>query len=106
MSNYVKLANEASDTYFAALNENQENFLKSIAALAAWFPASPTPTAQASAELPTMHEIIEANFGFAQRSLKQQQEFMEKFIAASTPPPGSSPGRNAPLRGRGAAPAS
>jgi hypothetical protein len=103
MSNYVKLANEASDSYLAALNANQENFLKSVTAFAAWLPASPTPTTLVSADLPTMQEITEANFGFAQRFLRQQQEFVEKFIAVSTPRPSSSDAaRSVPLRSKGA----
>ena len=86
MSNYVKLATEASDSYFAALTETQENFLKSIAAFTAFLPAAPAANAQSyPADLPTVQEINEANFSFAQKFLRQQQEFVERFIAASTP---------------------
>ncbi len=84
MSNYVKYATEASDSYFAGLTETQEGFLKSIAAFTAFVPATPTPTAHGTVELPSMQEIMEASFAFAQKFLRQQQEFFEKAIAAST----------------------
>jgi hypothetical protein len=103
MSNYVKLATEASDSYFAALNETQENFLKSVAAFTAFMPAAPTGTAQGPAELPTVHEITEANFSFAQKFLRQQQDFVEKLIAASAPSSRESvSSRNAPLKSKSA----
>ncbi len=84
MSNYLKYANEASDSYFAGLTETQEGFLKSITAISAFLPATPTPTAHGSVELPSMQEIMEASFAFAQKFLRQQQEFFEKAIAATT----------------------
>ena len=96
MSNYTKLATESSDSYFAALTETQENFLKPVAAFAAFLPAA--QPAQGAVELPTMQEIMEAGFSFAQRFLKQQQEFFEKAIAASTP------GANANASGRSGPP--
>ena len=86
MSNYVKLATEASDSYFAALTETQENFLKSVAAYTAFLPVVPAANAHSYPDLPSMQEINEANFSFAQKFLRQQQEFVEKFISASTPP--------------------
>ena len=102
MSNYVKLATEASDSYFAALNETQENFLKSIAAYTSFMPAAPMPAAQGPAELPTMHEITEANFSFALKFLRQQQDFVEKLIAASTPAREGASSRSAPLKSKSA----
>jgi hypothetical protein len=115
MSNYVKLATEASDSYFAALNDTQETFLRSFAAFRGWMPAMSPPQAR---ELPTQEEIVEASFSFAQKLLKQQQEFVEKIIAASTgpvnasaspgdlgmpfAPPGAAP-KSAPARGKSAA---
>jgi hypothetical protein len=83
MSSYVKYATETSDTYFAGLTEAQESFLKSVTAFTSFLPAAP---AQGSVEIPTMQEIMEGGFLFAQKFLKQQQEFFEKAIAASTPP--------------------
>jgi hypothetical protein len=83
MSNYVKMAAEASDSYFAALTETQDSFLKAMAAFAAWAPPPPPP---AFAEFPTMQETVDASFSFGQKFLKGQQEFTEKLIAASTLP--------------------
>jgi hypothetical protein len=90
MSNYVKLATEASDSYFAALTETQENFLKSIAAYTAFLPVVPAANAHSYPDLPTVQELNEANFSFAQKFLRQQQEFVERFIAASAPPASAS----------------
>ena len=86
MSNYLKYATEASDSYFAGLTETQESFLKSIAAFTTFLPAVPAQLAQGAGDLPTVQEITEASFSFAQRFLKKQQEFFEKAISASTPP--------------------
>jgi hypothetical protein len=103
MSNYVKLATEATDSYFAALTETQDSFLKATAAFAAWIPAPPPPAALGFAELPTMQEITEASFSFSQKFLKQQQDFTEKLIAASTlPAAASASARSAPPKARGA----
>ena len=88
MSNYVKLATEAGDQYLASLAEIQENFLKATTAFATSLtPATPVtpPAAFAAPEFPTVQEITEANFAFAQKLLKQQKGFTEKWLAASTP---------------------
>jgi hypothetical protein len=103
MSNYVKLATEASDSYFAALTETQENFLKSVAAYTSFLPVVPAANAHSYPDVPTMQEINEANFSFAQKFLRQQQEFVERFIAASTPPvSASASARSAPLKSKSA----
>jgi hypothetical protein len=86
MSNYVKLAAEASDRYLTLLAENQEQFLKSVNTLAAAAPAMyAVPAPPAAVELPTPREIAEANFAFAAKLLKQQKAFAEKLFAAMTP---------------------
>ena len=86
MSNYVKLATDAGDQYLASLAETQENFLKATAAFTAHLPpVTPIETPPAFAALPTVQEITEASFAFAQKLLKQQKSFNEKLLAASTP---------------------
>jgi hypothetical protein len=45
-------------------------------------PVAPIPAF--ATELPTPKEIVEANFTFAAKLLKQQKEFTEKLFAAST----------------------
>jgi len=87
MSNYVKLATDAGDQYLTSLAEIQENFLKATTAFAARFtPVAPVAApAFATPELPTVEEITEASFAFAQKLLKQQKTFAEKLLAASTP---------------------
>jgi hypothetical protein len=90
MSEYVKLASGAGDQFLTALAESQETFLKSVTAFSSWAPApQPVATAPAftafTAELPTPKEVAEASFAFATKLLKQQKDFTEKFLAATTP---------------------
>jgi hypothetical protein len=86
MSDYVKLASGAGDQYLTALAESQEQFLKSVAAFNSWLPKMPTAAAAPAftAELPTVKEVMEANFAFASKLLKQQKDFAEKLVAASS----------------------
>jgi aspartate/methionine/tyrosine aminotransferase len=87
MSNYVKLATDAGDQYLASLAEMQETFLKNANAVATRLPPLPTvetPPAFA-AVFPTVQEVTEASFAFAQKLLKQQKTFAEKLLAASVP---------------------
>jgi hypothetical protein len=86
MSEYVKLATGAGDQFLAALAESQETFLKSLSALPtpAWTPAQPVAVPAFAAELPTPKELVEANFAFASKLLKQQKDFTEKFFAATS----------------------
>jgi hypothetical protein len=86
MSNYVKQATDAGDQYLASLAELQETFLKNTAALASRFPpVTPVETPPAFAAFPTVQEVTEANFAFAQKLLKQQKSFAEKLVSVSTP---------------------
>ena len=88
MSEYVKLATGAGDQFLSALAESQETFLKSVTAFSSWAPAVPQPAVPTPAfvsELPTPKEVAEASFSFASKLLKQQKEFTEKLIAATSP---------------------
>ena len=90
MSEYVKLATGAGDQFLAALAEGQEAFLKSVTAFSTWAPAPAAApvapfAAPFAAELPTPKEMVEANFAFASKLLKQQKDFTEKFLAATAP---------------------
>ena len=86
MSEYVKLATGAGDQYLAALAESQETFLKSLSSFSStWTPVqAPVAVPAFAAELPTAKEVVEANFAFASKLLKQQKEFTEKFFAATS----------------------
>jgi hypothetical protein len=80
MSIYAKLAAEAGDQYLEAMGQTQDSFLNAMAMSRAWAPAMPaTPLA----ELPTPQEVVDVSFGFTQKLLKQQQDFVEKLIDAS-----------------------
>jgi hypothetical protein len=86
MSEYVKLAAGASEQFLTALAQSQETFLKSVTAFTSWAPV-PQPVAAPAfaAELPTPKEVAEANFAFASKLLKQQKEFTEKLLSATSP---------------------
>ena len=83
MSNYGKLVAETTDQYLAALDAAQQNFLKSFATFSASVPVSPMSSQPAMPGMPTVREVIEASFSFAQKLLNQQQSFMQKLVATT-----------------------
>jgi hypothetical protein len=95
---------ETTDQFLATLAETQENFLKSYSTFSAWVPASATAPAAAFSGLPTAQEVTEAGFTFAQKLLKQQQDFTQKLIAAteSTPVFTPAPAKSAPPKSKSA----
>ena len=85
MSDYVKRATGVGDQYLTALAESQEQFLKTLTTFSALVPKVPASTVpEFFAGLPTPKEVIEANFVFAAKLLKQQKDFTEKLIAATS----------------------
>ena len=82
-SNYLKLATDAGDQFLSTLAEGQETFLKSLATIST--PPPPPAIPAFATALPTIQEVTEANFSFAQKLLKQQKDFVEKLVAATTP---------------------
>jgi hypothetical protein len=84
MNDYVKQAVSAGDQYLSALAEAEQNFLKSAAAFAASIPTAPSMP-----DLPTPLELVETNFAFTEKLLKQQKAFTEKLFAISTPATGT-----------------
>jgi hypothetical protein len=86
MSEYVKYATTAGDQYLASLSELQDAFVKGMTPFTQMTSSIPKmPTASWMPELPTMAEITEANFAFANKFLKQQKKFAEKLFSISTP---------------------
>jgi hypothetical protein len=76
----------------------QEQTLKSLRdgqtaivdAVRAWAEAverivPPTPALPFSDQLPSPHEIVRANFDFAEKLLKTQREFAENIVSAAGP---------------------
>jgi hypothetical protein len=85
MSEYVKYATTAGDQYLASLSEMQEAFVKGMTPFTQMTSTMPKmPTASWMPELPTMAEITEANFAFANKFLKQQKKFAEKLFSISS----------------------
>jgi hypothetical protein len=89
MSKFIKAANDAADQYLTTLAEGQETFLKGISAATSWTP--PALPAAFTSKLPTVQEINQASFAFAEKLLKHQKEFAEKLFATSAPAPVTSP---------------
>ena len=87
MSNYTKLASEATDQYLAGLAEAQEQYLKNLKTWTGWVPAAaPTTTTTFTTDfLPTPQEVAEANFAFMAKLLKQQKSFAERVFSAARP---------------------
>jgi hypothetical protein len=85
MSNYAKLAGEATDQYLAALAETQEQYLKNLKAWTGWVPSAPATPTFTSDFLPTPQEVAEANFAFMAKLLKQQKSFAERVFSTATP---------------------
>jgi hypothetical protein len=84
MPTYATIAAEATDQYLAAIRQTQENFLNAMATSMAWPPAIRVPTAPVG-DFPTPEEMVDVSFGFAQKFLKQQQDFAERLITATSP---------------------
>ena len=81
MSEYPKLATGAGDQYLAALAEVQDRFLKMVASFPAWaMAAAPMRTPLFATEAPTPREIIETNFSFTEKWLKQQKAFADRLF--------------------------
>ena len=86
MSEYTKLATEAGDQYLAAVSESQKMFLKSLEPFQAMAKSMPTmPMPEFTSDFPTPKEIADAQFAFAKKLLKQQQDFTNKLFATGTP---------------------
>lgn len=86
MSEYVKYATSSGDQYLASLAEVQDTFLKSITPFSQWASTIPqVPSSSFAPEMPTMLEVMEANFAFAGKLLKQQKKFAEKLFATASP---------------------
>ena len=80
MSTYAKFAAEAGDQYLEAMESDAGQFPRrdgDVQVVGAAIPATPL------ADFPTPQEIVDVSFGFSQRLLKQQHDFVEKLIAAS-----------------------
>ena len=85
MSDYVKRASGFGDQYLTTLAESQEQFLKTLATFSSWVPKVPPSAApEFTTELPSAKEVVEANFAFAAKLLKQQKDFSEKLVAATS----------------------
>jgi hypothetical protein len=86
MSEFAKLATSAGDQYLASLAEMQDTFLKSMTPFTQLSSAMPKmPASTMMPEMPTLAELTEANFAFANKFLKQQKKFAEKFFSVATP---------------------
>lgn len=84
MSEYERLITGAGDQYLAALAEVQDRFLKMVALSPAWAAALPMGALRLPTELPTPRQIIETNFAFTEKWLKQQKTFADRLFGMVT----------------------
>jgi len=85
MSNFVKLAAEASDKYIAALDQNQQGLLSYFVATRHWVMDAPTIPSPAVAPV-SPQEIVASGFAFASSVLAQQKAFADKLLSLGTQP--------------------
>jgi hypothetical protein len=81
MNAYAKLATEAGDQYLAAVAQAQENFLKTVAMFRPYLPDVAVAPRAALPGMPSPEEVVEVSFTFAEKLLKQQQDFAAKLLA-------------------------
>jgi len=88
MSNYATAAAEAGDKYLASLAEGQDRIIEYIRASREYVPAMMLNEVPKSAltpfKIPTIREMAELQFSFANKLLEQQRKFFLRLYA--TPP--------------------
>jgi hypothetical protein len=95
MSNFVKLAAEASDKYIAALDQNQQGLLSYFVATRHWVMDAPTVPAPAFAAV-SPQEIVASGFAFASSMLAQQKAFADKLASITARTSKVAPAKAAP----------
>lgn len=82
MSNYPNLAAEAGDKYLAMLAQGQDQIVDFVRSSREMMPQMPAPqSAQLPFAMPSPRELADAQYDFAARLLKQQQEFAKKLYS-------------------------
>jgi hypothetical protein len=71
---------EAGDQYLAVVGQAQEDFLKAMAAFKPYVPDFP---AARPAGFPSPQEVVEVSFSFAEKLLRQQQDFTAKMLGVA-----------------------
>jgi hypothetical protein len=87
------LASEAGDKYISALAEIQDNFVKSQTEFAERIKVATAANAPAF-EFPSVTDVTEANFAFAEKLLKQQKAFAHKLISSPAAAPSAKSSKN------------
>ena len=77
------------------MGQTQDNFLVAME-MSKVVTAVPTIPTTPLAEFPTPQEIVDVSFGFSQKLLNQQQDFVEKLIAAGASRTEPMTAKNAP----------
>jgi len=74
---YLKAATELGDRYVSAVADTQEQFLKYMKLMADSVSA---PALLRQGPLPSLSEMLTANFEFAEKLLKTNQAFAERLL--------------------------
>ncbi len=86
MSDPQEISQKVKDQTMDTVRKTQDVVLEAVTA---WTEtANPGPASDVfTKQFPTVAEVIDANFDFAQRILSNQRDFVHRFIAATTPTP-------------------
>jgi hypothetical protein len=86
MSNPQEIGQKVKDQTMGTVRKTQDVVVEAVTA---WSENAITGTASDdfTKQFPTIAEVIDANFDFAQRILSNQRDFAHRIIAATTPKP-------------------
>jgi hypothetical protein len=89
MSNPQEIGQKVQDQTLDTVRKAQDAVVEAVTA---WTETAKTPTSDDfTKQFPTVAEVIDSNFEFAQRILSNQREFAQRIIAATTPKAAEAP---------------
>jgi hypothetical protein len=86
VSNAQEIGQKVQDQTLDTVRKAQDAFVEAVTAWTETASKAPT-SADFTKQFPTVAEVIDANFDFAQRILSNQREFAHRIIAAIAPEP-------------------
>jgi hypothetical protein len=89
MSNPQEIGQKVQDQTQDTVRKAQDAIVEAVTA---WTETAKTPTSDDfTKQFPTVAEVIDSNFEFAQRILSNQREFAQRIIAATAPKAAEAP---------------
>ena len=85
--NYLELLNQAGDAWLAQVSELQDNWLKAAERLAENMPKNESfslpKVDTADFGVPSIREVVEANFSFMDKYLANQRTYLDRLLKIS-----------------------